>query len=140
MFIFLLWQENYGGTVVDTDKSHATKENVPVASVLMAFVEKKGLLLLGLVQILFEGSMHVFIMLWNPTIQNAAENDYLNVNHQSHNLKISDVKPMLPPGVTFSAFMFALMLFLAANGLLPSYVKLKLFSPTPAPRDLAFLK
>ena len=73
-------------TVVDTDKSHATKENVPVASVLMAFVENKGLLLLGLVQILFEGSMHVFIML-NSTIQNAAENDYLNVNHQSHNLK-----------------------------------------------------
>ena len=97
------------GTVVDTDKSHAAKENVPVTSVLMAFVEKKGLLLLGLVQILFEGSMHVFIMLWNPTIQNAAENDYLNVNHQSHNLKISDVN-MLPPGVTFSVFMFALML------------------------------
>ena len=110
VFIFLLWQENYGGTVVDTDKSHAAKENVSLTSVLMAFVEKKGLLLLGLVQILFEGSMHVFIMLWNPTIQNAAENDYLNVNHQSHNLKISDVKPMLPPGVTFSVFMFALML------------------------------
>ena len=36
VFISFLWQENYGGTAINTDKSHATKENVPVASVLMA--------------------------------------------------------------------------------------------------------
>ena len=109
VFISLLWQENYGGTAINKDKSDASKENVPVSTVLRAFVEKKGLLLLGLVQILFEGSMHVFIMLWNPILQNAAEKDYITVNNLSHSLESSDVKPMLPPGVTFSLFMFALV-------------------------------
>ena len=90
---FLLWDENYGGTEVEghgrgqgsksqgsegpgqgkgkgaaVAASTKTKAGGSVAEVFVALRERPSLLLVGLLQALFEGSMHVFVLLWSPVL------------------------------------------------------------------------
>jgi MFS transporter, MFS domain-containing protein family, molybdate-anion transporter len=120
ILISCLWQENYGGELVDSrnisakntkGRNNAVIKAIPVCKVLFEMVQNRSLLLLAVIQILFEGPMHVFIMLWNPALQDAATNDYLNVKpRQVEIATLPDVSPLLAPGITFSAFMVSLML------------------------------
>ena len=119
LFIGLFWKENYGGGPCgnnnNSNENKSSSNNIevavktiPLSKVIIELFNNQSLLLLGLSQILFEAPMHVFIMLWNPALQDAANNDFLNVKQNQQKLDV--VSPLLAPGVTFSIFMFALMI------------------------------
>ncbi|KAJ4495737.1 DUF791-domain-containing protein [Lentinula edodes] len=90
------WQENYG-----TSAAEAGTQNIGIfqierlAKAWRITRQDSVLLVLGLTQTCFEGSMYLFVFLWVPSLQEA-----------SHS---SNILP-LPLGYIFSAFMISMML------------------------------
>ncbi|KAJ4490265.1 hypothetical protein J3R30DRAFT_3748467 [Lentinula aciculospora] len=88
-----LWKENYGSNSDAQTVSIFQLERLSQAWRIAR--QDKVLLVLGLTQTCFEGSMYLFVFLWVPSLQEA-----------SHS---SNILP-LPLGYIFSAFMISMML------------------------------
>lgn len=58
---FTSWGENYGDATISLKTT--------LAQGMVAIASSKRVFLLGLIQTLFEGSMHVFVFMWTPTLQ-----------------------------------------------------------------------
>jgi MFS family permease len=82
------WTENYGNADLEVTQN--------LQKAVKAIRSNFGILLLGIVQSLFEGSMYVFVFMWTPTLAQG-EPEF----HQ-HNTYIH--------GIIFSTFMIAVML------------------------------
>ncbi|KAJ3764070.1 hypothetical protein EV360DRAFT_32252 [Lentinula raphanica] len=88
------WKENFGST-------EANVQNVGIfqmdrlSQAWNIARQDKVLLILGLTQTCFEGSMYLFVFLWVPSLQEASRS--------------SNISP-LPLGYIFSAFMISMML------------------------------
>lgn len=83
IFILLKWKENFGTPHGDL---HGLQESFKL------LMNDRQILLVGLVQSLFEGAMYVFVFIWTPALGN------------------------VPHGVIFSCFMWAVMLGSIAFG------------------------
>ena len=80
------WSENYGDATLSLKTT--------LSQGVLAIARSKQVFLLGLMQTLFEGSMHVFVFMWTPTLQS-----------------ISGVeKKDLPLGQIFSCYMACMAL------------------------------
>ncbi|KAI0084058.1 hypothetical protein BDY19DRAFT_1096838 [Irpex rosettiformis] len=89
-----LWTENYGGT--DSSASadgSGLWQSKRLTQAFFIVLRDPQLLVLGLTQTCFEGSMYLFVFLWVPSLQEASES--------------SDA---LPLGYIFSCFMVSMML------------------------------
>ncbi|KZV67850.1 DUF791-domain-containing protein [Peniophora sp. CONT] len=85
-----LWTENYGAKGNQSrDDSWQWHRMVQAARIV---ADDPVLLILGLTQTLFEGSMYLFVFVWVPTLQDASPS------------------PSLPLGYIFSTFMICMML------------------------------
>ncbi|KAG8999453.1 hypothetical protein FRB94_011446 [Tulasnella sp. JGI-2019a] len=87
-----MWTENYGGQ----DATSATADFFQISRLSQAWQVVRrdpSLLVLGLTQTCFEGSMYLFVFLWVPSMQEA-----------------SGSSGPLPLGYIFSAFMVSMML------------------------------
>jgi len=85
------WSENFGDSKADIKQSFLTA--------ITAIKTDKRVLLLGLAQSLFEGSMYVFVLEWTPALtidENVDKNDSSN--------------PPIPHGFIFACFMVAVMI------------------------------
>ncbi|KAG8700657.1 hypothetical protein FRC09_005820 [Ceratobasidium sp. 395] len=90
ILIAALWSENYG-----TRSESATTDLLQIKRLGEAWAivrDDPSLIVLGLVQTCFEGSMYLFVFLWVPSMQEAAYGE------------------SLPLGLIFSAFMVSMML------------------------------
>jgi MFS family permease len=86
--VHLHWTENYGNTELEVAQN--------LKSAFQAIKSNFSILLLGLVQSLFEGAMYVFVFMWTPTLSEATE-EFSKPNTYMH-------------GLVFSSFMLAVML------------------------------
>lgn len=91
VLISMYWTENFGDSSVELKQSFF--------NAYQAIVSDKRIMMLGLVQGLFEGCMYVFVLEWTPalTIQSDVALD---------NAK----EPPIPHGFIFAAFMVAMMI------------------------------
>ena len=62
-----------GAAAAAVAASTKTKAGGSVAEVFVALRERPSLLLVGLLQALFEGSMHVFVLLWSPVLMHVVK-------------------------------------------------------------------
>ncbi|KAI0786498.1 hypothetical protein C8Q75DRAFT_772009 [Abortiporus biennis] len=89
------WSENYG-TVTPSEKTSSSSANFfQVKRLAQAFrivCSDPKLLVLGLTQTCFEGSMYLFVFLWVPALQESSKSE------------------TLPLGYIFSSFMISMML------------------------------
>ncbi|TFK48921.1 DUF791-domain-containing protein [Heliocybe sulcata] len=88
-----LWTENYGaggGTSSDSDLFQVTR----LGQAWKIVRQDPVLLVLGLTQTCFEGSMYLFVFLWVPSLQESKPS----------------LSPPLPLGYIFSCFMVSMML------------------------------
>jgi len=85
IIIFISWSENYGDSKIEiiTTFSNALK----------ALSNDKKILVLGLMQSLFEASMYTFVFMWSPAIIDSLQN---NTN--------------IPYGIIFACFMVSIMI------------------------------
>ncbi|KAJ3736755.1 hypothetical protein DFJ43DRAFT_1050641 [Lentinula guzmanii] len=88
------WKENFGSTEANT-RNDSILQVGRLTQAWKVARQDKVLLILGLTQTSFEGSMYLFVFLWVPSLQEA-----------SHSSNISP----LPLGYIFSAFMISMML------------------------------
>lgn len=90
IFIIMNWSENFGDAHAELSQSFKTAYE--------AIKTDSKVLLLGLVQSLFEGSMYVFVLEWTPalTVDNSDKNDASN--------------PPIPHGFIFAGYMVAVMI------------------------------
>lgn len=90
--IRLMWTENYGSV----DSSAASGADIfqlkRLGQAFRIVLADPKLLVLGLTQTCFEGSMYLFVFLWVPSLQEASQS------------------PALPLGYIFSSFMISMML------------------------------
>ncbi|XP_055333112.1 molybdate-anion transporter-like isoform X2 [Paramacrobiotus metropolitanus] len=94
ILVYYLWTENYG----DQNAPHLQ----PFASGVKTLLADTNVLLVGLIQSLFEGSMYIFVLLWTPALE---------VKSKDHIEKAGEPKNiLLPHGYIFSAFMIAVAL------------------------------
>jgi len=111
------WSENYGG---------GGGTGGPLLSADVFQIRRLGaawrivasdpiLLVLGLTQTVFEGSMYLFVFIWVPILQE------------------SSIDPSLPLGYIFSAFMVSMML----GSQLYTYITAHWFRPSPVPQKHA---
>ncbi|KAF7316194.1 hypothetical protein MIND_00137600 [Mycena indigotica] len=85
-----MWTENFGGA---SDKASADPFQLGRLSIALRIVsEDTRLLVLGVTQTCFEGSMYLFVFLWVPSLQEFS------------------TLTLLPLGYIFSAFMLSMML------------------------------
>jgi MFS transporter, MFS domain-containing protein family, molybdate-anion transporter len=84
IFIIFNWSENYGDSDAQIQQSFKTAWN--------SIKSDRKILLLGLIQSLFEGPMYVFILEWTPA------------------LTIDKTSSSLPYGYIFAAYMIAVMI------------------------------
>ncbi len=84
IFIIFNWSENYGDSDAQIQQSFITAWN--------SIRSDRKILLLGLIQSLFEGPMYVFILEWTPA------------------LTIDKTSSSLPYGYIFAAYMIAVMI------------------------------
>ncbi|CAF0937751.1 unnamed protein product [Brachionus calyciflorus] len=89
--IFANWSENFGDS-----QAHIKQSFI---SALHAIKTDKKVLLLGLIQSLFEGSMYVFVLEWTPALTVES-----NANKQDSS------NPPIPHGYIFAAYMVAVMI------------------------------
>eukprot|EP00051_Salpingoeca_urceolata_P028781 m.488072 g.488072 ORF g.488072 m.488072 type:complete len:431 (+) comp25521_c0_seq1:92-1384(+) len=61
VLIFYLWTENYGDRKSDISSS--------VSAAWKAIREDRKVMLLGVIQSLFEGAMYTFVFMWTPTLE-----------------------------------------------------------------------
>ncbi len=85
------WSENYGDSQAQIKQSFINAYN--------SIKTDRKVLLLGLIQSLFEGSMYVFVLEWTPA---------LTINDDSD--KTDSSKPPIPHGFIFAAYMVAVMI------------------------------
>jgi len=85
--VFTFWSENYGDSTVDIK---ATFSNA-----ISALKSDRKVLILGIIQSLFEASMYTFVFMWTPALQEGDDS--------------GDTGP-LPFGLIFAAYMVAIML------------------------------
>lgn len=90
IFILLNWSENFGDADGDLKTSFIEAWNT--------IKTDRKVLMLGLTQSLFEGSMYVFVLEWTPALT-------LNVKS-----KTDSSNPPIPHGFIFSAYMIAVMI------------------------------
>ncbi|KAI9062102.1 DUF791-domain-containing protein [Trametes sanguinea] len=90
VIIWLSWGENYGGAQTSVQDFFNLSR---LAKAWSAVSADTRLLVLGLIQTCFEGSMYIFVFLWVPFLQEAASPDHT-----------------LPLGYIFSAFMLSMTL------------------------------
>lgn len=88
VIIHLHWNENYGDT--------QTEVTVNLKNAFSAIRSNLSILLLGVIQSLFEGSMYVFVFLWTPTLSAVSESFKPGGSQYLH-------------GLVFSSFMLAIM-------------------------------
>ena len=86
--IFFLWTENYGDA--ETENS-----SVGLGSGIKAVFGDSKLLLCGLVQSFFEGSMYTFVFMWTPALEEQAGLEQM---------------PSIPHGMIFAIFMVSCMI------------------------------
>lgn len=86
-----MWIENYGSVSPDAQRDLFQLKRM--ATALQIVQNDPGLLVLGLTQTCFEGSMYLFVFLWVPSLQEVARSD-----------------AALPLGYIFSSFMISMML------------------------------
>jgi hypothetical protein len=102
------WSENYGSSGTDVNAKSTGLFQLNRLSQAWKIARKdKVLLVLGLTQTCFEGSMYLFVFMWVPALQEA-----------SHS---SNILP-LPLGYIFSAFMTSMMLGSLLYTAITSYV------------------
>lgn len=91
IYIYFNWSENFGDANAQVKQSFITAWE--------SIKSDRKILLLGLVQSLFEGSMYVFVLEWTPalTIVNDAD-------------KTDSSNPPIPHGFIFAAYMVAVMI------------------------------
>ncbi|KAI0250686.1 hypothetical protein BJV78DRAFT_1127610 [Lactifluus subvellereus] len=105
------WSENYGGgggtggALISADVFQIRR----LGAAWRIVATDPILLVLGLTQTIFEGSMYLFVFIWVPTLQE------------------SSIDPSLPLGYIFSAFMVSMML----GSLLYTYITAHWFRPSP---------
>ncbi|KAI0261625.1 hypothetical protein BC834DRAFT_461545 [Gloeopeniophorella convolvens] len=104
------WSENYGGGAAQASTDIFQVRRLGAAWRIVA--ADPVLLVLGLTQTIFEGSMYLFVFIWVPTLQES-----------------SLAPSFLPLGYIFSAFMVAMML----GSLLYTFVTAHWYRPAPAP-------
>ncbi|KAH9888038.1 DUF791-domain-containing protein [Cubamyces lactineus] len=88
--IWASWNENYGGARASVQELFNVRRLSNAWSVVCS---DRRLLVLGLAQTCFEGSMYIFVFLWVPFLQEAAPSDQT-----------------LPLGYVFSCFMLSMTL------------------------------
>lgn len=88
ILVFLLWGENYGDTTVDVSGTFSNAVNT--------LKTDSKVMLLGIVQSLFEASMYTFVFMWTPALQETEEDG-------------REPEP-LPFGLIFASYMVAIML------------------------------
>ncbi|KDQ58380.1 hypothetical protein JAAARDRAFT_154822 [Jaapia argillacea MUCL 33604] len=91
-----LWRENFGGSEGAGSKADSEPDMLQIRRLRQAWKivrEDPTLLVLGLTQTCFEGSMYLFVFVWVPTLQEAAPPSI-----------------PLPLGYIFSSFMVSMML------------------------------
>jgi hypothetical protein len=91
ILIIMNWSENYGDSQAQIKQSFINAYN--------SIKTDRKVLLLGLIQSLFEGSMYVFVLEWTPA---------LTINDDSD--KTDSSKPPIPHGFIFAAYMVAVMI------------------------------
>ncbi|KAF5389595.1 hypothetical protein D9757_004183 [Collybiopsis confluens] len=102
------WSENYGSIGSDSSAQNEGIFKLKRLSEAWGIVRRdKILLVLGLTQTCFEGSMYLFVFIWVPSLQEA-----------SHS---SNILP-LPLGYIFSSFMISMMLGSLLYTAITSYV------------------
>jgi len=89
LFFVVFWEENYGSSD-EEDKKDQSSTNAGAA--MRAIVADKKILLTGVVNSLFEGTMYSFVFMWVPTMLGALQG-----------------RP-LPTGLVFSSFMTCMSL------------------------------
>ncbi|KAH9478220.1 Molybdate-anion transporter [Psilocybe cubensis] len=90
VLIRVLWTENYGGGGGLPNKDVWQMRRLGQACTIVR--QDPVLLVLGLAQTCFEGSMYLFVFLWVPSLQESSSD------------------PQLPLGYIFSSFMISMML------------------------------
>ncbi|KAF7789726.1 hypothetical protein EIP86_000672 [Pleurotus ostreatoroseus] len=88
-----LWTENYGSTEASTDQVSSVLQLGRLSQAWSLLRNDPYLLVIGLTQTCFEGSMYLFVFLWVPSLQEALPSE-----------------APLPLGYIFSCFMVAMML------------------------------
>ncbi|KAF8623855.1 hypothetical protein AX15_006173 [Amanita polypyramis BW_CC] len=117
--IKVVWTENYGD-IQNPVGTNTTSQETRMGEVWHVLRSDSQLLVLGLVQTCFEGSMYVFVFVWVPSLQEAS------------------TSASLPLGYIFSSFMISMVLgsllyTFITNQLLPSSTfKSVTAPPTPA--------
>lgn len=85
VIVFFSWSENYGDTTVDISGTFSNAISV--------IKSDRKVLILGVVQSLFEASMYTFVFMWTPALQEDGNAD-----------------EALPFGVIFAAYMVSIMI------------------------------
>ncbi|KAJ6489919.1 hypothetical protein C8R45DRAFT_200218 [Mycena sanguinolenta] len=86
------WVENYGGPATDASAMSDPFQLARLRTALRIVSDDPRLLVLGITQTCFEGSMYLFVFLWVPSLQE------------------SSLMGLLPLGYIFSSFMLSMML------------------------------
>jgi len=90
LFFVVFWEENYGSSGEEGKKDESSSTNAGAA--MRAIMADKKILLTGVVNSLFEGTMYSFVFMWVPTMLGALQG-----------------RP-LPTGLVFSSFMTCMSL------------------------------
>ncbi|KAF8821720.1 transporter, major facilitator family protein, partial [Cardiosporidium cionae] len=99
-FIAFTWTENYGKQYNNRPHSFRTA----LTSSICAFMERPEILLGGIVQSLFEGVTHLFVLFWTPSLPQS-----------------------LDRGLVFSCFMASLMLGTRISNFLPKHWRMLVY-------------
>lgn len=95
MYVMSFWKENYGNAEGNASASFTEAFHV--------LLSDKRILVLGLVQSLFESAMYIFVLLWVPVLKDAASDTQ---------------RDDLPLGLIFSCFMVCVMIGSTVFGML----------------------
>jgi len=107
------WSENFGENKSNTQQSGSNSTSDSIKNAVLLVIRNRPILLLGLVQSLFEGAMYSFVFMWSPALTTPDEDD-------------------LPFGIIFASFMISCMIGSQAFGYLislyqPEYILRSVF-------------
>lgn len=92
LFFVVFWEENYGSSDEEGKKKDEKETSTNAGAAIKAIISDPKILLTGLVNSLFEGSMYSFVFMWVPTMLGALQGR------------------SLPTGLVFSSFMTCMSL------------------------------
>ncbi|CAG8594289.1 8707_t:CDS:2, partial [Diversispora eburnea] len=98
LMIIINWNENFGKMVEQNHSSRSLISSLYYAIIIIK--NDSFVLVLGVVQSLFEASMYIFVFLWGPLLE---------IQHKS-NFNFYSKEELLPFGLIFSSFMVAIMI------------------------------